>query len=60
MFYDMTAKFMSNKIVIRLSDKQFSVADIPFPSISFCPEISFFEFDLIELLEKNETLTKPE
>jgi Amiloride-sensitive sodium channel len=34
-----TTKFLSNKIVLRLSEKEVLIRDIPFPAVTMCPQI---------------------
>jgi Amiloride-sensitive sodium channel len=36
--YQTSTKFMSEKVVIKLAQRQYSISEIPFPSISICPE----------------------
>lgn len=47
MFNAINAKFLEKQIVTRLSKKQHSVGEIPFPAVTICPDpvipTDFFE-----------------
>jgi acid-sensing ion channel, other len=45
-------KFMARKITIKLSDERLSVSEVPFPSISICPEVMMSQSDFLTIFPK--------
>jgi Amiloride-sensitive sodium channel len=39
LMYETMEKFVSDQIVIKLSENRYSIAEVPFPAVTFCPEI---------------------
>jgi hypothetical protein len=39
LIYKTTSKFFLDQMVIKLSEKQHSVEDIPFPAVTLCPDV---------------------
>lgn len=46
-------KFLERKVAIRISDKRHDVGEIPFPAITFCPELMISEENMDMGLLKN-------
>jgi Amiloride-sensitive sodium channel len=36
---EMTLKFVEDKIVLELSREEISISKIPFPAVTFCPQV---------------------
>ncbi|CAO1403765.1 unnamed protein product [Diamesa tonsa] len=54
MFYELIDKIQSNPIVDNLSDEANHISEIPFPAVSFCPEMRTIigDFNYIEIIDK--------
>jgi Amiloride-sensitive sodium channel len=39
LMHETTEKFVSEQIVIRLSENRLSVDEVPFPAVTLCPEV---------------------
>lgn len=39
LMYGLSAKFIADKIVTKLSNYELSVGEVPFPALTICPEL---------------------
>lgn len=54
--YEMVNKFISDQTLIRLSKWQCKVSEIPFPAITFCPDMIIAGHNISPALELHEML----
>lgn len=54
--YDLVEKFFSDQTLIRLSKRQFKVNEIPFPAITFCPDMLVLGHNISPAFELHELL----
>lgn len=48
--FETTSKYFSNKIVLRLSEAEVSISEIPFPAVTMCPQV--FDEHLSKLFQR--------
>jgi Amiloride-sensitive sodium channel len=39
LMHDTTGRFAADQIVIKLSESQLSIEEVPFPAVTICPEV---------------------
>lgn len=54
--YDVVEKFLSDQTLIRMSKRQYKVNEIPFPAITFCPDLLVMGHNISPALELHEML----
>lgn len=59
LFYETVEKFFSGQSLIRLSKHQFRVSEIPFPAVTFCPDLLIVAHNISPSLELPEMLGYP-
>lgn len=58
--YEMVDKFFSDQTLIRMSKRQYKVDEIPFPAVTFCPDLVYIGHNISSSFELREILDYPE